>query len=112
MSEDPIRKYSDATKELNIATSRVQALGAIIGDVGKALNNKPYELMVSNVGVKFPIEVAMARGIPSLNADNWTTAKQIAEALATLHEKRKRVNDIWSSLSPTDKELVSPPDTK
>ena len=44
-----------------------------------------------------------------------STAKlieQIAEAVANLYKKRKKLEDVWASLSPTDKGLVNPPDTK
>jgi len=108
MSEDPIRKYSGAIAELEQAMARVQRVQSIIGEVHSALH-KPFEFMVSNVDVGFPPEVAMARGIPSLNADNWPSAKQIAEALATLHQKRKQVSSIWASLSENDKKIVNPP---
>jgi len=111
MSEDPIRKYSDAMGEFNSAYSGVRKLGEITADVSRYLNNKPYKLMVSNVGVGFPAEIAMGGAEYTLNANNWPSAKEIAEALASLHEKRKRVKEIWTSLSPNDKQLVSPPDT-
>ena len=104
---DPIRKYSDANDELDKATTKVRILQNIIGDTGRSLN-KPYEFIVSNVDVGFPPEVTMSRGIHSLNADNWPTAKQIAEALADLHNKRKFAENIWHSLSDGDKKLVKP----
>ncbi len=112
MSEDPIRRYSDVTKEFNAAYSRVREYGSIIADVGRYLNNKPYDLGVSNTGVGLPPEMAMVEKECTLNASNWPSAEQIAEALASLYEKRKQVEVIWASLSSTDKALVNPPDTK
>jgi len=112
MSEDPIRKYSDAIGELNKATAQVLAIASIIRDVAHAINTNPYQLMVSNVDIGFPPEVAMARGIPSLNADNWPSAKQIAEALSNLHQKRHEVDNLWHSLSDADKNIVSPPPSR
>jgi hypothetical protein len=110
MVDDPIRKYSQAMEELGRATERVQGMQHLIKQIASALD-RPYELMVSNVGVGFPPEVAMAR-VPTLNADNWPTAKQIAEALANLHEKRSQVDLTWASLSQADKNLVNPPPDK
>lgn len=108
MSEDPIRKYSDAIAELNSAYSKVRKLGEIIADVAHALNAKPYELMVENVKP----EVAFGGGIPSLNADNWPSAQDIARALAILHKARYEVDNLWHSLSKSDKQIVSPPPEK
>jgi len=68
--------------------------------------------MVSNVSVGFPPEVAMVQGIPTLNANNWPSAKQIAEALSNLHQKRHQVENIWQSLSDADKDIVNPPPSK
>lgn len=106
MSEDPIRKYSDATKEFNAICTIVRALGEITADVGRYLNNKPFRLKISNVGVEFPpFEEEY-----SLNANNWPSAKQIAEALVSLHEKAKLVENVYASLSPIDKTLVKSPE--
>ncbi len=108
MSEDPIRKYLDAKNELDKALSTVEGLKSIIGEVAKALN-KPYSFMVSNVNVGFPAEVAMAGGIPTLNADEWPSAKQIAETLAALHKEHHQVRNLWFSLSETDRKNLAPP---
>jgi hypothetical protein len=108
-NEDPIRKYSNATEEYNKAYNKVRELGTLIADIGRILNNKPLELMVSNVDVGFPPEVSMSRNVPTLDGKAWPTAKQIAESLSSLHEKRREVHHAWESLSPTDKNLVSPP---
>ena len=113
MPEDPIRKYSDANKEFTEAFARVQQLGAIISDVGRYLNSRPYRMMVSNTtGVGFPAEVARGGAEYTLNADNWPTARAIAEALADLHDKAKQAENAHTALSSTDKSLVSPPDVK
>jgi hypothetical protein len=78
----------------------------IIAEVGQALL-RPYELMVSNVqSGGFPAEVAMGEGIPSLNAQKWPTAQQIAEALSDLHKKRHEAGNAWGALSEADRKLV------
>lgn len=116
MAEDPIRKYSDATAELNSSYSKIRSLGEIIADVGWSLRNKPYGLMVSNLKpnlkVGFPPEVALREGVPSLNANNWPSAQDIAQALSDLRKARHQVDNLWGSLSATDKQLVSPPPEK
>jgi len=112
MSEDPIRNYSDATKEFDSAYLRVRKLGEITADVGRYLNNRPFRMMVSNVDVGFPPEITFGEAECTLDAKVWPSAKQIAEALASLHQKAKRVEHAYASLSQTDKTLVNPPDIK
>lgn len=112
MSEDPIRKYSDAISELDKANARVLSIASVIRDIAHAINTNPYQLMVSNVDVSFPAEVAMARGIPHLNADNWPNAEQIAEALSNLHQKRHEVENLWHTLSQADRKIVNPPPSR
>jgi len=110
MSEDPIRKYLDAKSELDATYSKVQKLQTIITDVASALN-KPYSFMVSNVGVGFPPEVAMAR-VPSLNADDWPSAKQLAETLASLHNAYKQVENSWMAIPQVDRKNLTPPPSR
>jgi len=107
MAQDPIRKYSDAVKELEKATGQVELLQGIIGRMYNYLGN-PYKLRISNVSVAFPTEVTLGGNIRNFDADNWPQVQQIAEALADLHSKRKAVEEAWHNLSDTDKGLVKP----
>ena len=70
----------------------------IITEEGDALKRDPWSLMVSNVDVGFPPEVAMG-GARSLNANNWPTARQIAELLSAMHKTRHGAINAWASLS-------------
>jgi hypothetical protein len=110
MTEDPIRNYSKANDELDKAIARVQKLQMIISDVGRELNRKPYDFAVSNIGVGFPAEVSLNPNAFSLNANEWPTAKVVAEALSDLHKKRDAVQNAWYALSDADKKLVKKPD--
>lgn len=112
MVEDPIREYSEAAREFDTAYARIKALGSFIADVAHMLNNKPHVFMVSNIDVGFPMELSLRQGVPVLNADQWPSARDIATAIVTLQEKRKKVKEAWHSLSATDKKLVSQLDTQ
>lgn len=83
MAQDPIREYSDAVKELEAATGKVELLQGITRGMNSYLNN-PY------------------------GANNWPQIQQIAEALISLHEKREIAEKAWRNLSDTDRKLVSP----
>ncbi|MBA7648732.1 hypothetical protein ES703_56520 [subsurface metagenome] len=107
MSEDPIRKYIDAKRELDSLLSKVEKLQRFMEDVGNALRN-PFRFMVSDVNVGFPPEVAMARGIPSLNAKEWPNAQQIAELLASLHKAHHNALTAFMSIPEPDRKNVAP----
>jgi hypothetical protein len=108
MAQDPIRKYSDAVKELKKAIGQVELLQGIIGRMNSHLNN-PYKLRISNVSVSFPTEVTIGKDILTFDADNWPQINQIAEALANLHNKRREMEKAWHNLSETDKGLFNSP---
>lgn len=111
-TEHPIQKYSTAVDELGKARTRINQMQQIIGGVYNALDS-PYEFMVSNVSTGFPPEVAMAQGIPRLNANEWPSAQQIAEAVSNLHRKYSQAENAYHALSSTDKGIVNPlPDRK
>ena len=109
MAEDSVRKYLDAKAELDRAKQKVSDIAKLIAEVGDALKRDPWSLMVSNVDVGFPPEVAMG-GSRSLNADNWPTARQIAELLSTMHKARHGAVNAWASLSKSDRENLTPPE--
>lgn len=110
MSEDPIRKYLDAKKELDEDLKKMEKLQSLIASVASALN-EPYSFMVSNVDVGFPAEVALIRGIPSLNANDWPSARDIAVALASLHQKRRNVINLWATIPKADQRNLIPPES-
>lgn len=111
MSEDPIRKYLDAKAELDTALSKVRKLAAIIEPIGSALKRgDPWHVMVSNIDVGFPPEVALVSNMPTLNANEWPSAKQIAEAWAAMHEVQHKVSNLWASVRDKDRKNLSPPE--
>jgi hypothetical protein len=105
-TEDPIRKYSTAIDNLSQARTEVEQIRGFIAAISAFLL-KPYEFMVSNVSVGFPPEVSLVGGIPTLNADKWPSAKQIAEAVANLHQKYQQAENAYHALSPADRNIVA-----
>ena len=109
MAEEPIRVYSKANGELDQANNDLDKIRSLIQHVGQQLAVNPLSFSVSNAGVDFPAEVIMSHN-PSLNANDWPSAKQIGEVLSNLHTKRKAVEDVWRRLSIEDKKIVRPPE--
>jgi len=109
MSEDPVRKYLDGKAKLDKALSEVQNLASIVESTGKALKHNPGHLMVSNIDVGFPPEVALVSSSYMLDAHKWPTAKQIAEKLVAMHQAQHEVSILWASISDKDRKNLSPP---
>jgi len=112
MNDDPIRKYSDAMNEFAQSYANVRKLGDIVTDVGKYMNQKPLKMMVTNVSVGFPVELAISKVEFTLDAQEWPTAAQIAQALVDLQAKGFQVMNMWESLSEADKNIVNPPNLR
>jgi len=112
MVEDPIRKYPDATRDFNNAFDKIHKMGTIVESVSRYLNNKPHTFMISNVDVRFPFVLSLSPKVYSLDANTWPSAKEMADAIVELENRRKKLRDVWDSLSEADKEVLHPPDTK
>lgn len=106
MAEDPIRKYIDAKRELDSITEKIEKLQRFIEEVGNALRN-PFRFIVSDVSVGFPPEVAMVRGIPTLHANEWPTAQQIAELLSSLHRAYHDARNAFMRIPEADRKNVA-----
>jgi len=109
MSEDPVRKYLDGKAKLDKALSEVQKLASVVEPIGSALRRDPWHLIVSNIDVGFPAEVSLVSGIPTLNAQQWPNAKQIAETLAAMHHAQHEVSNLWATVPTKDKGNLTPP---
>ena len=104
MSPDPIGTYKDAREQLDEAYAKVQRLRRIVTEVGQFLQH-PYEFMISGTDVSFPSELGLVR-TPTLSADEWPSAKQIAQGLVSLHQKYRIAQNAWSNLSQSDRAMV------
>ena len=112
MSEDPIRRYSEAAQEFEQALTRISEIASIINQVRIQLDKEPHVFMISNMGVDFPAEISQESDIFTLDAYEWPSSEDLAVAIITLETKRKRLKEAWNALSDTDKTLVNEPDTR
>ena len=107
-----IQSYSTAIDELQQIRTKIQQMQKIINEVSCSLLN-PYEFTVSNVNAEFPPESAPVQDTPSLNANEWPSAQQIAEAVVNLHHRYLQAQNAYNALSEKEKEIVGfPPDKK
>jgi hypothetical protein len=112
MSEDPIRRYSEATQEFEQAFARISEIASIINQVRIQLDKEPHVFMISNLGVNFPAEISQKRDIFTLDSYEWPSAEDLALAIITLSTIRQRLKEAWNALSDKDKTLVNKPDTR
>lgn len=106
MAVEKLQEYIDSVDELEKAYLKVRGYGEIIGDTARYLNNFPYKMTVSNVQVSF---VVSEKREYTLDGNNWPSAKQLAEALSDYVSKRKRVKQLYSSLSEAQRSSMKPP---
>ena len=108
MSFDPISTYQEALHNFTDATRRVEACVNTIIDAAHKLQDWK-SVCVSNTSIGFPARVASS-GI-SINAMDWPTAEQLAQALASWHVTRSAVHNAWLMI-PGDRRpgLQPPPD--
>jgi hypothetical protein len=104
MSPDPIANYKDAKEQLDEANAKVIRLRRIVTEVSQFLQH-PYEFMISGTDVNFPSELGLVR-TPTLSADEWPSAKQMAQSLVALHQKYRIAQNAWSNLSQSDRAMV------
>jgi|GEM_PF-3583265 len=99
MSAELIAKYLEARAALLAAENRVLKVIAPISSAATALRNWD-QVMISNTSVGFPMDIALTHK-PTLNAREWPTLDQVAEALAASHDARHKAENAWHAI-PSD----------
>jgi hypothetical protein len=67
--------------------------------------------MVSNVQTGFPMEIALGRNTPSINAREWPTADAIAESLAGYHRAKSELQRAYDAIPESQRDIVRRPDS-
>lgn len=106
MSQDAVIRYQQSMENLTKQTEAIRRMRMVI----KFLNDANWEnLMISNVSAGFPMEIAMNRNIPSLDARDWPTAEIIATAIAGLHSARKQAITDYEAIPEGLRAMISAP---
>ena len=106
MSDEHVTKYREALKLRDAALRQVQTLAKIVSEAARGLE-APLDFRVSNSGACF-IPVGATHHL--LNAHRWPTARQIAEAVATLQLHENTATNAWLMIPLEERRRLSGPD--
>ncbi|MFC2067934.1 hypothetical protein ACFLTP_02850 [Chloroflexota bacterium] len=102
---EKLKEYINAKDELQKAYGIVCDYGMLIGEVSKYLNQFPFKITISNVGIPFP---RVGRREYTLSGNDWPTAKQLAEVLADYLNKRTRAKHLYDGLLDAQRQTLQP----
>ncbi len=101
MAQDPIRIYLEAKANFDAEYKKIQNMQKIIAEVAERLK-EPLRFSVSNVKVNFPTEVLIGH-FPTLNADEWPSARKMAERLVEMDAAYSKAETAWNNLCAEDR---------
>ena len=93
---DPITRYQQAVQGLLSAIAGAERLSQMVSNGAPVLRNWRGG-MVSNSQVGFPAELALGP-TPSINASEWPTGQQIAEALGRYHKAKSELRMAYDAI--------------
>lgn len=105
MASNPITEYQTALRNFNRAKNHAETLVNTIAEAAAKLQNW-RTVRVSNVNVGFPVDISISN---SINANQWPTAQQLAEALADYHSRLHEVGNAYRRIPEDQREVVQPP---
>ena len=103
MGVEKLQAYIDAVTEAEKSRAKVSEYGKTVANVAGYLNNFPYKMTVANAETSF---VITADREFTLNADEWPSAKQLAQVLSDYIQKRDTVKTLYGSLSDEQKSQI------
>lgn len=106
MTTDVVQRYVEARATLVRRDARVREMVARIRRVAGALEHW-RSVHVSNTGVGFPKDVMMMNR--EIDAKQWPTAMELAEALAAWHAAAEEAWALWGRVPATDRARLEPP---
>jgi hypothetical protein len=106
MTADVVQRYTEAREALLRQDVRVRSIVARIQHAAAALEHW-RSVHVANAGVGFPKDVMMMNR--AIDAKQWPTAMELADALAAWHAAAEEAWAVWSRVPPTDRARLEPP---
>lgn len=106
---DPVRKYLDATRQLDEITDELNSVIAVVGTVAEALKTKPGRFMFSDVVPELPPEIVLGHAT-RVEGDKWPAAERIQSLLLAWHSARKQVMAAWGAVHKVDQAHLRAPE--
>jgi hypothetical protein len=103
-----IEEYQIALRTHEDATRKCDQNAAMIHHASKVLNNWRTAI-VSNIDAGFPMELALSRSTPSIDAAQWPTARQIGIDMAAYHATKSAARQAHSQIPEAQRAVVLPP---
>lgn len=104
MATDSLRAYLDALRTLEETTQHVHRIKRVITDAADKLQEW-RRVIVSGTSAGFPVELT---GAPSISANDWPTAEQLAEALRAWHQASDAADHAWRQVPAADRRGLQP----
>jgi len=106
MTADVVQRYIEARGALLREDIRVRTVVARIQHAAAALEHW-RSVHVANAGVGFPKDVVMMNR--AIDAKQWPTAMELAEALAAWHAAAEEAWAVWGRVPSADRARLEPP---
>jgi len=106
---DPVRKYLDATRQLDEISDELNTVVSVVVTVAEALKTKPARFIFSDVAPDLPPEIVLGHAT-RVEGDKWPTAERIQELLLAWHNARKQVLTAWASVHKADQAHLRSPE--
>lgn len=107
---DAISQYQQAVTNLKAAKSEAERVARVVSEGASALREW-RKTMVSNAQGGFPMEIALSRSNPNINASEWPTGQQIADALQKYHQAKQALGNAYSAIPEGQRRVVQAPET-
>jgi len=103
-----IEQYQAAKSGFEAATKRCIEIAGIVNRAAVALRDWK-KTMISNVSAGFPAEVALNRFAPSIDANEWVSAQDLAMALSDYHKAKTAMHNAYNAIPAGQRDVIVPP---
>ena len=103
-----IEEYQAAKKAHESAINACELAANKVHAASDALKNW-RKAMVSNSSSSYPVEIALNKNTPSIDANSWISAHEIGTKLANFHTTKSAMTQAYSSIPEGQRDVVVPP---
>ena len=105
---DPVRRYLDLKQRKTSLEKDLAAVAAFFRPLVEAFTQQPIRLMLSNTPSDWgaPPEVALSRGVASIDYQRWPAKEDVADKLKEYHALDLQLLSAIHELSSADRESL------